>query len=481
MEQNRRDFFLRTGCAALGAAAFSAGVDQFGLISALAQSAAPSDYRALVCIFMGGGNDGNNMVMPYSGPWRTQYDTARGPAGLAIAQSALTPIVPPAIGQQFALHPNLAVNYAPGGNNYGSLNSLWGQGKLAVVCNTGPLLYPMTRAEYRGNLLAKPLSLFSHNDQVTQWQTAVSNGSNSTGWGGRVADRIKPIFQPSASFPTVTSISGSVVYGIGVATRPLAIGSGNLNSVLVLNGFNTTPESVSRKQQMNLLRTIDTQAALIGSTSSVMDQAVQISQEFQVNPTLTATFPGTGLGNQLQQVARIIKLNQTSPNLNLERQIFFVSFGGFDTHQNQLVNHGNLMATLNNAMVSFYAEMSAQGLQDRVTAFTLSDFGRTFNPAGTGAGSVGSDHAWGNHQFVMGGSVLGGNFYGVAGPNGTAFPELVNGGAQDTDSRGRWIPTAAVEQYAGTLATWFGLPGADLPVVFPLIGRFTTPNLGFMV
>ena len=477
MEQNRRDFFLRTGCATLGYAAFHAGVEKFGLISALAQSAAPTDYKALVCVFMGGGNDSNNMVIPYAGTWRTQYDTARGPAGLAIAQAALNPITPPAIGQQFALHPNLNQNYL----TYGSLNSLWGQGKVAVVCNTGPLVAPMTRLQYRSNLVPKPLSLFSHNDQVTQWQTCQPDASSGTGWGGRVADRIKPIYNPSASFPIVTSIAGAVVYGIGASTRPLAIGGGNLNQVLVLNGFSVAPENVARRQQMNLIRTIDTQAALIGSASSVMDQAVQISQAFSVNPTLTATFPNTGLGNQLAQVARIIKLNQTSPSLSLERQIFFVSFGGFDTHQNQLAGHGNLMTQLNNALVSFYAELGFQGLQNRVTTFTQSDFGRTLDPAGSGAGTVGSDHAWGSHQFVMGGSVIGGNFYGVAGSNGTAFPTLTRSGPDDTDSRGRWIPTCAVEQYAGTLATWFGLPAADLPVVFPHIGRFTTPNLGFMV
>src|SRR5262249_8665062 len=134
----------------------------------------------------------------------------------------------------------------------------------------------------------------------------------------------------------------------------------------------------------------------------------------------------------------------------------------------------------NNAMVAFYAEMVAQGLQDRVTTFTLSDFGRTLDPAGSGAGTVGTDHAWGNHQLVMGGSVIGGDFYGVSGPNRTAFPELVRGGPQDTDWRGRWIPTASVEQYACTLATWLGLQAADIPAVFPLIGRFSTPNLGFL-
>jgi len=470
MEQTRRDFFLKTGCAALGAAAFNAGVDHFGLISALAQSAGPTNYKALVCIFLSGGNDGNNTVVPLNATEYNQYAVARAAAGLSLAQATLLPITPPSIGLPFGLHPNLT-----------GLHQLWGQGKLAVVCNTGPLVEPTNRTTYRAGTVRRPLSLFSHSDQVNQWQTSRSDQTSQTGWGGRVVDRVRPIYDPSASFPIVTSISGAVVYGIGVSTRPLAIGSGNLNQVLVLNGFNTSPESLARRNSLNFLRTIDLQTTMIASTSGVMDQAVQISQAFSVNPALTVTFPNTGLGNQLAQVARIIKLNQTSLQLSLNRQIFFASIGGFDTHQNQIGGHGNLMTQLNAAMLAFYNEMVAQGLQDKVTTFTLSDFGRTLDPAGSGVGTVGSDHAWGNHQFVMGGSVIGGNFYGVPGPNGTVFPTLVRSGPDDTDSRGRWIPTAAVEQFAGTLATWFGLPPADLPVVFPLIGRFTTPNLGFMV
>ena len=164
----------------------------------------------------------------------------------------------------------------------------------------------------------------------------------------------------------------------------------------------------------------------------------------------------------------------------MSRQVFFCSIGGFDTHQNQLAAHTQLYTQLSQAMNAFYNATVELGLQDAVTTFTLSDFGRTLAPSGTGAGQVGSDHGWGNHQFVMGGAVHGGNFYGVPGPNGTVFPDLTLGGANDTDDRGRWIPTCAVDQYGATLSSWFGVSAADMPSVFPLLSRFTTPNLGFV-
>ncbi|MFN2387001.1 MAG: DUF1501 domain-containing protein [Thermoanaerobaculia bacterium] len=467
MEQSRRDFFFRTSCAALGAAAFSAGVEHFGLISALAEEQAPTDYKALVCIFLSGGNDSNNCVVPLHTTGYNQYLSVRGSAGLAIPQGNLLPVTPPSMGLPFGLHPNLT-----------GLHQLWNLGKMAVVTNVGPLIEPTTRTTYRNGTADRPYQLFSHSDQVTQSQTGRPDTRSQTGWAGRVADRTISLNGGSA-FPMVTSITGSAVFGIGVNTRPLAIGTGPLNTVLVLSGFNTTPEAVARRNQMDFLRTIDRAATLIKSTGDTTQQALSIGAAFSVDPTLTVTFPNTGLGNQLRQVAKVIKLNQTAPALSLNRQIFFCSIGGFDTHQNQLGSHVTLLGQLSAAMKAFYDEMVAQGLQDRVTQFTLSDFGRTFQPAG-GGGVVGTDHGWGSHQFVAGGSVIGGNFYGVPHTNGTIFPSLVLSGPDDTDSRGRWIPTAAVDQYAGTLASWFGLSPADLPLVFPLIGRFTTPNLGFM-
>lgn len=468
----RRDFLLRTGCAALSAAAFQAGFKQFGLINAYAQAAtnAPTDYKALVCIFLSGGNDSNNMVVP-TGAGYTPYATVRQGSGLAIPQASLLgPLAPASVpGQTFGLHPNLP-----------ELLTLWTQQKLAVVNNVGPLIQPLTRTQYQSGI-GHPYQLFSHSDQTQQWQTSRSDVRTQVGWGGRLADRVA-FLNGTVSFPTITSVAGAAVFGQGLSTRPLSIAAAptQLNQVLVLNGFSTTPEDQARKSSMDFLRTIDRSATMVAAASDSTQQAVDIISALSVDPTLVTVFPNTGLGNQLKQVAKVIKLNLTAPSLGLNRQIFFVSLGGFDTHQNEITGHVQLYTQLSQAMKAFYDSTVELGVSDRVTTFTLSDFGRTLAPSGSGVNSVGTDHAWGNHQFVMGGSVLGGNFYGVAGSNGTVFPTLALSGPDDTDSRGRWIPTAAVEQYAATMATWFGLPSGDLPTVFPLLSRFTTPNLGFL-
>jgi len=467
MQLTRREFLLQTSACvgyALGAAAFVAGVQRFALINAFAQG---SDYRALVCVFLAGGNDGNNMVIPTSTTEYNLYSAARTTAsGLNIAQGSLLPITPTSIGTGFGLHPSLA-----------DLHSLWGEQKLAVACNVGPLVQPLTRADYLGGA-PRPYQLFSHSDQVAQWQTAISDRVGSTGWGGRTAERFAV---HSSGFPTITALSGGI-FSRGVATSPLTIAAAptTLNQVLVLSGFGTTADEVARRTSMDVLRTIDTGNALVAGAHRTTQQAVDIGKIFSTDVTLTTAFPNTTLGNQLLQVAKVIKFNSTSPALGLNRQIFFCQLGGFDTHQNQVNTQGTLLTQLSQAMKAFHAATMELGVEQQVTAFTLSDFGRTLQPAGTGAGVVGSDHAWGNHHFIVGGAVQGGDFYGVPGPNGTVFPQLQLGGPSDTDTRGRWIPTVSVEQYAATLARWYGVSAADLPLVFPNIGRFSTTNLGFL-
>lgn len=466
----RRDFLCKSGYA-IGAATVATGLRRFSLINALAMQSAPADYKALVCIFLSGGNDCNNTIIPLDATGYNNYFSARNTAGLAIAQASLLPVTVPSMSNaQFGLHPSLP-----------ELRTLYNQQKLAVVSNVGPLVYPMTRAQYQNNSVPKPYQLFSHSDQITQWQTSVSNTRSQTGWGGRTADATAGL-NGGNSFPMITSVAGSNIFNTGINTRPLAVSPAPtpLNQVLVLNGFGAAADEVARRTSMDYLRTIDRQNNLVSTTSDQTQQALDISQAFSTDPTIATTFPNTTLGNQLKQVAKVIKVNQTSAQLSLERQIFFCSLGGFDTHQNQLNSQGGLMIQVSQAMKAFYDEMVAQGLDSRVTTFTLSDFGRTLQPSGSGA-AVGSDHAWGNHAFVMGGAVSGGDFYGVAGPNGTVYPTLQLAGPNDTDNRGRWIPTASVDQFGATLASWYGLAPADLPVVFPLIGHFSTNDLGFML
>jgi uncharacterized protein (DUF1501 family) len=215
---------------------------------------------------------------------------------------------------------------------------------------------------------------------------------------------------------------------------------------------------------------------MVQASSVLTQQAVNVSLQLSQNPVLTVTFPATTLGNQLAQVTKLMKFRT---ELNMSRQIFFVQLGGFDTHFNQTNSHINLLTQLNNALKAFYDETVAQGIASQVTTFTMSDFNRTLNPAGSGSG-VGSDHAWGGHHFIMGGAVNGGNFYGRPTSNGTLFPTLVNSGPDDADTRGRFIPSTSVEQYAATLSRWFGLAESDIPLAFPNANNFPTMDLGFM-
>ena len=466
MYVTRREFLLQTGSClgyALGAAAFVAGVQRFSLINAFAQGL---DYRALVCVFLAGGNDGNNLVIPTDTTRYNAYATVRNASGLAIASDSLLPITPSGGAGDFGLHPSLA-----------ALQTLWNLKKLSIACNVGPLVQPIDRQQYQSGA-PRPYQLFSHSDQIAQWQTAIADRVGQTGWGGRTADRFG---SHSSGFPMITALSGGI-FTRGQTTTPLSISAAPtaLNQVLVLSGFGTAADELARKSSMELLRTLDTDNALVGGADRTTQQALDIGRILNSDVSLTTAFPNTTLGNQLLQVAKVIKFNSMSPELGLNRQIFFCQLGGFDTHQGQVGQQSTLLTQVSQAIAAFYNATVELGLEQQITTFTLSDFGRTLQPAGTGQNVVGSDHAWGNHHFVVGGAVRGGDFYGVAGPNGTVFPELQLGGPSDTDTRGRWIPTVSVEQYAATLASWYGVSASDLPIVFPNIGRFSTTDLGFM-
>ena len=467
MRVTRREFLVHAGqgCLgyALGAAAFVAGVQRFGVINALAQGA---NYRALVCVFLAGGNDGNNMVVPISTTEYDAYSAVRTASGLAIPRDSLLPIVPVTMNSPFGLHPNLL-----------ELQALWSEQKLAVVCNAGPLVAPITREQYR-NGAPRPYQLFSHSDQIAQWQSSIADRIAQSGWGGRTADRFET---SSSGFPMVTALSGGI-FTRGESTTPLAIAPAPtaLNQVLVLNGFGTAADEMARRNAMDAIRMIDTDATLVASASRTTQQAIDIGRAFNTDVTLTTVFPNTTLGNQLKQIAKVVKFNAMSPSLGLTRQIFFCQLGGFDTHQNQVGTQASLLLQLSQAIKAFYDSTIELGLDRQITIFTLSDFGRTLQPAGSGSNIVGSDHAWGNHHFVVGGAVRGGDFYGLAGPDGSVFPVLRLSGPSDTDTRGRWIPTVSVEQYAATLASWYGVAPADIPIIFPNIYRFETANLGFM-
>jgi uncharacterized protein (DUF1501 family) len=452
MKHSRRDLLRYGACGLLGQAAFLSGFDRFSLISAMA--ATTSDYKALVCIFLFGGNDSNNTLVSIDN--YATYATKRG--NLAIPQAQLLPISP-ASGGNYALHPSMT-----------KLQSLFNQGAspLAVLCNVGTLTAPINKAGYLSGG-SRPYQLFSHSDQQNQWQASISNQDSPNGWGGRMADATQ---DASTGFPTVCSVAGAPIFTVGTRTQPVALSPAPtpLNQTLQL----VHPDSMIQQILSGDQNIQNTGSLLVSGSSNISQFALNNSALLNSNPTLKTVFPATGLGNQLAQVAKVITL---SSSLGLRRQIFFCSLGGFDTHTVQLANQGSLLTQLSDAMAAFYAETVAQGVSHQVTTFTLSDFSRTFVPAGAAANVIGSDHAWGSHHFIMGDSVIGGTFYG-------AFPDLNVGGNQDTDTgagaRGRWIPTTSVDEYASTLALWYGLSATDLATVFPNIGSFTTSNLGFM-
>jgi len=472
MPTTRRDF-LRSSACALGSMALASSIDTFGIVHALTPQAA-TDYKALVCIFLNGGNDGNNMLVSldqYDGPAGSLvegYSNVRNASGLAIAKASLLPISPVS-GGSYGFHPNMP-----------EVQNLFNQGKLAVLCNNGPLVEPLTRTTYQNGTGKKPLQLFSHSDQVGLFQTAIANTVSQTGWGGRLADKTQGL-NGLATFPSNISIAGINLLLTGVDTRQLAVADSGttLANVLQLTMTGTTAEQTSRQASFNELRTLDNNFKLVKAASDIRSSSLQTDIALSsVNPTLVTVFPNTTLGRQLKQIALLIKAcTDPTAGINMKRQIFFTQIGGFDTHSGEIGGQGGLMTQLSQAINAFYAATVELGIQDKVTTFTMSDFGRTFQPAGTGVNAVGTDHAWGNHQLIVGGSVLGHTFYGT-------YPTLRLGGPDDTDGgsgpRGRWIPTTSVEQYAATLATWYGLSTADLPAVFPLISRFSTTNLGFL-
>ena len=450
---------------ALGGAVFTSSVRSLGLINALAQSgkgdAAAPDYKALVCIFLFGGNDCNNTVIPYDG--YANYSTRRGV--LAIPQASLLQISPPSqSGVVYGLHPSLSPEVATPTQMTGLL-PLWTSGKLAILPNVGTLIQPLTRAQYLAGQ-PRPVNLFSHEDQADQHQSAIVANTTLnplTGWGGRIAEKTG-MLNGGATFPMIVSTAGTNTFSTSDTTRPLVPSGG-------LSGFTSPIASDPRYQAMQNLMTLDRDSKVIDASSDTMQRAVThtdlLNQALNDNTSVTTVFPNTGLGNQLKQIARVIAKRSTL--FGMQRQIFFCSLGGFDTHENQLTPQASLFAQLSQAMKSFYEATVALGVASSVTTFTLSDFGRTLVPTGSG-----SDHGWGSHQFVMGGSVIGGDFYG-------AFPTLTPAGPDDQGNQGRWIPKTALDQYGWTIAKWFGLATTDKGTVFPNISNFTTQELGFLV
>jgi uncharacterized protein (DUF1501 family) len=428
----------------------AASFGRLGLMNAMAQSS--TDYKAMVCIFMFGGNDANNMIVPNDSAGYANYASIR--AGLALPQNQLLSVTPPSIGSPFGFHPSMV-----------EIQKLFTTKKLAVLANVGTLVQPTTRAQFTKSQATLPENLFSHEDQQVQMQTAAPATLANAGWGGLLADKILAIY--GGNFPISISLAGTNIFVEGLAMRSME-SSGNPTAPL--GGFSGNSQDTARLTALQNLLTFDTGLSLIQSASKVTSNALNDSKTLATalasNKTLMTAFPTSSLGGQLKQVAQII---QARSALGLARQIFFVSIGGFDTHSGQLAAQLSLFKDLSQSMNAFYNATVEMGVDSNVTSFTLSDFARTLQPDST----AGTDHAWGSHHMIMGGAAKGGDFYGT-------FPTLALGGPDDATNQGRWIPTTSLDQYGATLAQWFGVPPTDLPSIFPNLANFTTPILKFI-
>lgn len=453
--RSRRDFLRDTLRSATALGAMSA-LAKFGEMNAFA--AGQSGYQALVCIYLGGGNDGHNMVIPVSTALQNYSLYQQSRQGLALPQSSLNLIANGS--DTYGLHPCLL-----------ELQGLYNQGKAAVLANVGNLVQPIDRTSYQSNDRAIiPSALFSHSDQNNQWQTAIPNGIASSGWGGRVADQMQSQ-NSSAQFPPIASTAGCGLFCTGqqsyaATVPPPSSGSTNATGMAVLNGIQNAPSTATGFQQ---LLTFDNGLQLVQASNGILSRgnnyANTLTSLLQTS-NITTVFPANSLAAQLKTVANVMSVRS---ELGLSRQIFFCQLGGFDTHSNQHQSQKVLYAQLSQALLAFYQATQELGIDQQVTTFTASEFGRTLNPSG----NDGSDHAWGSHHIILGGGVQGGNIYGE-------FPLLALGGPNDANNRGTMIPTSAISQYGATLAQWFGVSAANLPAVFPNIGNFSSSNLGFL-
>jgi uncharacterized protein (DUF1501 family) len=418
-----------------------------------AAAAAEMDYKALVCIFLYGGNDGNNLIVPIKTDAQgySEYQKVRGTT-LGLAQKDLG-LVDVAKGKEvYGLHPQLR-----------PLREIYVQGKVAFVANVGTLIKPITKAEYqKGGPV--PLNLFSHSDQQQQWQMASVPGAQHNGWAGRAADLIAAMNAPS-TFPVGVSTAGNSLFLTG--DQPVA---SIINGHLGLDGSDGSPAENARDAAFQHILKFNSGMALIQQANQVtadgVDAARQLNAALSMGSPLKTVFPASLLGQQLQEVAKIIHVRK---NLGVNRQIFYVSLGDFDTHSDAMARQNALLGELSAAMSAFYNATAEMGVEKQVVTFTESEFGRTLQPS-SGAGS---DHAWGSHHMVMSAAVKSADVYG-------SFPTLALQGPEDVTGRGVWLPTISLDQYGATFASWFGVADDSLTKVFPNLANFSPRTLAFL-
>ncbi|MCE3603247.1 DUF1501 domain-containing protein [Massilia sp. P8910] len=457
---SRRAFLQRASALSVAGVAAPWAINVAAMAEASAATA--TDYKALVCVFLYGGNDYANTVTPYDAGSHALYQSYRpnfAHSRAALAATALTPTVAPVDSAGFQHQYALAPNLAP-------LVPLFNDGKLAVMLNVGTLVQPITKLQYTNKSVRVPPKLFSHNDQQSIFQSSSPEGATS-GWGGRIGD----LFQASNTHSTFTciNVSNNAVFLSGnTAVQYQVSTSGSVPLAGIKNAlFGSTSSSAALRTLMTQQRShvLENEYNRIGKRSIEANEV--LTAALSSTPAPKTVFPAANnLGDQLKLVARMIA---AGPTLGAKRQVFFVSMGGFDTHDGMLTNHPGLMTKLGDAMAAFYAATVELGVAEKVTTFTASDFGRTM------AGNAdGSDHGWGSMHFVMGGAVKGKRFYGTA-------PIVANGGPDDV-GQGRLLPTTSVDQFAATMGAWLGVSNSELLALLPNLGNYnaSSRNLGFV-
>lgn len=456
---SRREFIGQANCAALGSAAVTASLLNLGMLGRVAAADTPAteDYKALVCIFLSGGNDSFNMVAPGSGDGYQEYITARGDVGLppigdTAGLLALNGVISESDDRQLGVHPSLPI-----------LREMYHEGKAAIVANVGTLVQPTSLTGINQGTAKLPNGLFSHSDQSQQWQTSIPDNRNAvTGWGGRMADILRSENAPSNVSMNI-SAHGENLFQVGGVSTPFAIGaSGAIElSAWRQNWFRhrrLAVENILDQEYQNVL-----ERALVSKKKKAIAANSDYIDALAAAPVLATPFTDSNpLSVELKNVARTIAART---QLGVKRQTFFVEMSGFDLHGRLDTQHPLLLGRLQAALSEFFTALDELCLTDQVTTFTSSDFARTLSTNGSG-----TDHAWGGNHLVFGGAVNGGQVYGT-------YPELALESSLDT-GRGRLIPTTSVDEYVSDLALWMGVSKTNLPLVLPNLSRFHDPDLG---
>jgi uncharacterized protein (DUF1501 family) len=457
---SRRAFLKRASALSVAGVAAPWALNLAAMAEASAATA--TDYKALVCVFFYGGNDYANTLVPYDAASHTLYQQFRpsfAHARDALAATALTPSIAPldsaGAAHQYALSPNLA-----------PLLPLFNGGQLGVMLNVGTLVQPTTKAQYANKSVKLPPKLFSHNDQQSVWQSSSPEGATS-GWGGRIGD----LFESSNAQSTFTcvNVSGNAVYLSGKTAVQYQVSTNGSVPLAGLKSplFGSTACSTALRALISEPRTHLLENELTRVSKRSIEANETLTAALAAAPALATAFPASNsLGDQLKLVARMIS---AAPKLGAKRQVFFVSLGGFDTHDGMAVDHPVLMQKVGAAMAAFYTATVELGVASQVTSFTASDFGRTLT-----GNANGSDHGWGSMHFMMGGAVNGTRYYGTA-------PVVANGGPDDV-GQGRLLPTTSVEQFAATMGKWLGVTDSELLAMLPNLANYNASarNLGFM-